>query len=294
MDLTCAIQLDLLHEPVTWPCGHTFCKECSLGWANAAASAHVSCPTCRTQQSKTAVTALAVNVAVQRLVDERRRGAAGGSRAGCTSEDHVTKMIAPGVHRHTLSSHVERTVFSCHRCCRKIAERGMVSWACLRCSFDCCGICLAQAQGDALRADQGSVVAVVALVKLAEETAAPAAAGARTAGTPPSAPAVSAPHVHPHPLQQSQHRVIGCRCDVCGRLVYEGGAVSWACLACDFDCCGVCLAKSGASPGAGGHSLPSALRTAAALGQPTADGSHPFAHLLAELASSRLDSGSER
>ncbi|XP_055510283.1 E3 ubiquitin/ISG15 ligase TRIM25 [Leucoraja erinacea] len=48
-ELTCAICLELLREPVTAPCGHNFCQDClALYWAEQrGASAGFSCPQCR-------------------------------------------------------------------------------------------------------------------------------------------------------------------------------------------------------------------------------------------------------
>ena len=45
--MSCAVCLELLHDPVSAPCGHSFCKACFEKWRTGTKANCDKCPTCR-------------------------------------------------------------------------------------------------------------------------------------------------------------------------------------------------------------------------------------------------------
>lgn len=47
-DFSCPVCLEILHDPATLPCGHTYCLQCiQRHWDKASAKGQFSCPQCR-------------------------------------------------------------------------------------------------------------------------------------------------------------------------------------------------------------------------------------------------------
>lgn len=85
--LSCSICLDFLKDPVTIPCGHTFCIDCLKAfWDLARERKHFSCPQCR--QTFKSIPYLAKNTVIAALIKE------------------MTQQVGPANHRHAQSHDV--------------------------------------------------------------------------------------------------------------------------------------------------------------------------------------------
>ena len=61
-EFTCCICLDLMYQPVTTNCGHSFCKECL--------KRAPFCPTCRAAISAEAKAMMQVNITLQKIIEK--------------------------------------------------------------------------------------------------------------------------------------------------------------------------------------------------------------------------------
>ena len=66
-EFVCSICLDLMHQPVTTPCGHTFCKQCMKD----ALKIKPECTTCRTPLGETFRERMPTNITLQSLIERK-------------------------------------------------------------------------------------------------------------------------------------------------------------------------------------------------------------------------------
>ena len=71
---TCVICVNLMQEPTTMQCGHSFCRLCTIKWC--VEYRHLSCPVCRHRLDRVLPS---VNVTLKSLIEQLRRVAAPGS-----------------------------------------------------------------------------------------------------------------------------------------------------------------------------------------------------------------------
>ena len=67
--MSCAVCLELLKDPVSAPCGHSFCKACFEKWRTGTKRNCDRCPTCREPLPET----LKVNIQLRKMADIYRR-----------------------------------------------------------------------------------------------------------------------------------------------------------------------------------------------------------------------------
>ncbi|XP_061623810.1 tripartite motif-containing protein 59 isoform X2 [Phyllopteryx taeniolatus] len=70
-DLTCSICLNIFTDPVTLPCGHSFCRPCLKGFLDA----HHQCPQCRASlASGEEMKRLSTNFILLSLAEKAKQG----------------------------------------------------------------------------------------------------------------------------------------------------------------------------------------------------------------------------
>ena len=66
-EFNCVICLDLMYQPVTTPCGHTYCKQCLQD----ALEVKPECITCREPIQTNFMVSLPVNITLQKVIEKR-------------------------------------------------------------------------------------------------------------------------------------------------------------------------------------------------------------------------------
>lgn len=87
--LCCSICFELFKDPITTPCGHSFCRQCLLAWgkkqSDVDADGDIPCPVCRNVMDAYEVDVLKRSVSLARMVESGQTAARGAPGAGSGS-----------------------------------------------------------------------------------------------------------------------------------------------------------------------------------------------------------------